>query len=228
MRHRSGLIRISITPHYESHPMSKVTKATPASTTSPEAAFWNWFVANQAAIAKVPSFTEPIAQQALQELRKVDPRLHFVLGVASPLELITTASGNKEVFPVVQRLVAAAPPIPGWQVIAFLPRCSPSLGVRYIDAHTISEADLSVRISPATTTTVDIEVFVRGVSSVNSQTFEAAYWMFYSALGEYDMATRVRCFTIDPGDGTEDCALAFADLAPVVDAFKAKMPIPSV
>jgi hypothetical protein len=89
---------------------------------SVEARFWKWFVAHKDAVATIRHANEPIANELAVELRKVHPRLVFEMGLGTPKELIISASGERDGFPAVKRLVAAAPAIPGWVVIAFRPR----------------------------------------------------------------------------------------------------------
>ncbi|MEM7040097.1 MAG: hypothetical protein AAF570_24205, partial [Bacteroidota bacterium] len=56
------------------------------------------------------------------KIRAFDSNLTFLMGgKEEELELIISAEGIRDHFPAVEALVAAAPKIPGWQVIAFKP-----------------------------------------------------------------------------------------------------------
>ena len=92
---------------------------------SSDAAFWQWFAANKDEVAKVKRADEPMADQLAAHLHAIDGGLTFELGVATTQhELIVSAAGIKSLFPVVKRVVAAAPPLPGWKIIAFRQRNS--------------------------------------------------------------------------------------------------------
>jgi hypothetical protein len=84
-------------------------------------AFWDWFVRNEARMRWIESGHDPRFDELLAKLREYCPRLCIEVGGApeGPVELIIGTEGRSEFFPYVRRLVAAAPPIGGWRVIAF-------------------------------------------------------------------------------------------------------------
>jgi hypothetical protein len=84
-------------------------------------AFWAWFTANADRYRDVEV---PEKDQLLDELEsrlhRYHPRLYFEVGgmPAGPRELVITAEGDASLFPTVERLVAAAPQIAGWEAVA--------------------------------------------------------------------------------------------------------------
>jgi hypothetical protein len=171
---------------------------------APETVFWNWFVANA---ARYHDFTPGSPEQAglFRDLDRALGRVHrglqfaFDGGGNAEREFIISADGNRELFPAVQRLVDAAPEIPGWRIIAFRPRMASlddiSLeipGVK-IEAKTLwyglaSEGDK-----------IGIALFLPGFEDVRSQpALMVALLMLDSALGEYDVETRVGSITTFP------------------------------
>jgi hypothetical protein len=69
--------------------------------------------------------TNRFADELAAQLHRIDPQLTFETRVAtSEHELIVSADGIWSAFPTVERLVAGAPPIPGWKITAFRPRKS--------------------------------------------------------------------------------------------------------
>jgi hypothetical protein len=99
---------------------------------APEKVFWAWFTANSNRVATIEHGHEPIAGELAAHLQAIDPDLTFEVGVKDkPRELIISAGGVKRAFPAVRRLVAAAPEIAGWTVIAFRPRSAGGLIVEF-------------------------------------------------------------------------------------------------
>lgn len=110
----------------------------------PERAFWVWFVEHQEPLRTAPldEFGLPdddgfLSADLLSHLQECD----FGLGCAmrdlpdGRRELILTADGDPELFPVVRRVAAAAPAggLPDWSVVALRPRpaAPPEDGERY-------------------------------------------------------------------------------------------------
>lgn len=89
-----------------------------------EAAFWDWFVKNEDALFAFNMGTDTIFQNIIKELRKVHRDLVFEIGPVQNgvREFVISAGGMTNAFPSVERLVAAAPPLPRWKIVAFRPR----------------------------------------------------------------------------------------------------------
>ena len=85
-------------------------------------AFWYWFRTNADRFrdVEVPE-KEQLLDEIQDALHRFHPELFFELGGApeGPSELVITAEGNAALFPIVEQLVATAPVVPGWQVVAF-------------------------------------------------------------------------------------------------------------
>jgi len=85
-------------------------------------AFWSWFLENQAALAGEHSELAELLDELLEELHLVDPGLYFEIeSTARPRELVLTAAGHEELFPLVESLVASAPSLEGWEFTALKP-----------------------------------------------------------------------------------------------------------
>src|SRR5690349_9585027 len=95
----------------------------PVAVVDKDPAFWKWVAANVDGLKAVKTGREPVTEQLSQHLESIAPGLVFELGVGrEEFELIISADGKKDLFPVVKRLVSAAPQLPGTKVIAFRPR----------------------------------------------------------------------------------------------------------
>src|SRR6185369_14301859 len=86
--------------------------------------FWEWFVRNEARMRLIESGHDPRLDELLAKLHEYCRHLYVEVGgaPAGPVELVIKAEGRREFFPHVRRLVAAAPTIDGWRVIAFKPK----------------------------------------------------------------------------------------------------------
>jgi hypothetical protein len=84
--------------------------------------FWKWFERNEAELRCVSSDDDPICDEALFAIQRIDRRLYFEIGMnGTPSEFIVTASGRKSNFPLVEDVVAAAPSVAGWKFFALKP-----------------------------------------------------------------------------------------------------------
>lgn len=86
--------------------------------------FWDWFSTHEAEYRGLDDAgacpqTRLEAFEAV--LHTVDPGLGFEVGTAGDglHELVISADGDPDAFDSVRRVVAAAPSIPGWRVLAF-------------------------------------------------------------------------------------------------------------
>lgn len=100
--------------------------------------FWNWFAANQHAYLFLrdaePEETKRLIEAFTEQLHAYCNRLFFLIGGRGDKgiqELIITADGDTDYFPQVEALVAAAPPIEGWKIIAFKPPMGRGFSTHY-------------------------------------------------------------------------------------------------
>jgi len=201
--------------------LASTTSCNRGATASRDAAFWAWFASHQTDLAKVERADEPIANDLGRELHKVDARLAFELGVkVSPHELIISADGAVSAFPAVKRLVAAAPAVPGWKVIAFRPRLGTSYAIELGDGSKLSGDDISFRVIGAKDGKLDVALYVKAMATVSNATKQAVFLQLDSALGEYDVETRLGTIDIEPGMSMPNDARPFRDLPGAVDAVK--------
>jgi len=104
-----------------------------SATESPESKFWTWFEAEHDRFRNIDKAKdgEEMLDLLLARLHAYDRELFFE--VSQPLddgsnELIISAEGVRAKFPKVEALIAAAPKLPNWKVIAF----KPALGFGFV------------------------------------------------------------------------------------------------
>ena len=86
------------------------------------AEFWAWFVQHASDLARARPDESPVLEELLQSLQGIDSGLFYEICTdSSPHELIVTAEGRRELFPLVEAVVAAAPRLDGWICIALKP-----------------------------------------------------------------------------------------------------------
>lgn len=86
--------------------------------------FWTWFAAREERYRSLDGEGAHELLDALEaRLSACAPGVWFEIGGRreGPRELVLTAGGDPRLFEDVRQLVAAAPPLPAWRVIAFKP-----------------------------------------------------------------------------------------------------------
>jgi hypothetical protein len=85
--------------------------------------FWDLFRLRAAALAAIESADDPTYDELLEKLHRIDPGLYFELS-SNPgaCELIVTAEGERDLFPLARTVVGAAPMVDGWTIQALKPK----------------------------------------------------------------------------------------------------------
>jgi hypothetical protein len=211
-------------------PQVEVVAAAPVPAAKPavvdrDPAFWKWIAANVEGLKAVKTGREPVTDQLSQELEKVEPGLVFELGIGrEPFELIISADGKKELFPVVKRLVAAAPEIPGTKVIAFRPRKDIDGFSMQIGEGKLAGKDLLFVAGPDLDRKglIAVDLFVQGMKSEDDEARRnAAFMLLEASVGEFDLETKIGGIEIKPAPDKADPALKpLKDLPATLDSWK--------
>lgn len=187
----------------------------------PNAAFWDWFRAHAAEVATVQRGDEKIADRLAAELHKIDARLTFEVGVRNtPKELIVSADGIRDAFPAVQRLVAAAPPVAGWRVIAFRPR-KKIAGIGMGGGRKLDVDDVAFEVLGQHAGTIDVRLYAPGIGGADDNAAkQIGYLLLDAVLGEYDVETKLAGIDWKPATARPAAARPLHELAAVVDRVK--------
>ncbi len=159
----------------------------------PRLQFWRWFAKNEPRYFVLdPSRRdelERLFQDLAGRLAKVHPDLTFEFGpISTPRQLVISAGGIRTAFGAVTTLVAAAPHLEKWKIIAFRPRhelCAVQIeGVR-VDPDKVHFALLDDGKKAG------VYLFIPGY--VESQIIykQIGYLLLDTALGEFDVETKV-------------------------------------
>jgi len=109
---------------------------------SREERFWDWFVENSDRIFDFESHQDAVFRDLGRALSKVNRDLAFEFGPPeTPREFIVSAEGIEELFPFVERLVAAAPSLPQWRVLAFRQPGDPGATIQFA-GHEFGPSDI--------------------------------------------------------------------------------------
>jgi len=199
---------------------SREAKPAAAGLASAETTFWQWFVAHKSEVATIKHANEPIANQLAEQLHHIDANLTFEMSVGEgEPELIISADGIQRAFPAVKRLVAAAPPIPGWKVIAFRQR-KEGESIKLGDGTKLNHASLRFQVLGSDASKIDIAIYVKSADPVPDAVKKAVFLLLDAALGEYDVETRLGAIDIEPAAKAPAKARPFPELVKVVDAMK--------
>jgi hypothetical protein len=159
---------------------------------NPHKRFWKWFEDNANTLAAVRSGEDPILNKLTLELRKVHPGLGFEMGFGNDgqLEFIVSANGVRSVFPMVEQLVADAPMLTNWRIIAFRQPKGEVPGIRY-EGLSLKGEDVWFSYKHRMGK-VDLTIYIRGLSPENKkQAIGASFIMLDNELGEYLATTGI-------------------------------------
>ncbi len=181
--------------------------AAPGHGSSREAAFWQWFQANEARIRQAferrteePEALQAVTLEAGEAFGTLGGGLSFEYGKAGDgtYEFVVSAEGLRENIPRVLAAVESAPEVAGWRFVAFRPR-NPSfhdLAVRMGDVE-ITPESIWYRMARADGQ-VDLVIAMKDLDAGNEGPLtRIAFILLDQALGEYDVMTKIRHVDFD-------------------------------
>ena len=191
--------------------------------------FWSWFSRNEGRLREIDGPEAPVLEELQREIKRVDSGLTFQFGPTAEggHDFVVSADGIRERFAAVERLVAAAPEIPGWKIIAFRPRIGVDFTVQF-NGLELGPADLWFVAEPEDRQ-VGLTLCIRGLppdEEGRAPYQNAAYIMLDSILGEYDVTTKIQWIEwqpLPPDPGALGLR-PLAELPEVVDSMTASGP----
>lgn len=182
--------------------------------------FWNWFVSHEPELFSFDpardAERERIFDGVACELQKVDRDLAFEFGPKEARrEFVVSASGIKRAFPAVVTLVAAAPTLKRWKLIAFRPRRSPN--VVEFRGKRVDPRDVQVTLLD-NGKIAGVVLFIPGFREDDVDFKQIGYLMLDEALGEYDVECRVGLIEmLSPNRQTDGKRYPLIELGPLFD-----------
>ena len=189
-------------------------------------AFWNWFVEHEPKLFDLDLVREVEQQRIFDEvaraLQKVHLDLTFEFGPKNTKrEFVISAGGIKRAFPAIVSLVAAAPALERWEVIAFRPRRPPmiiELGEKRVDPRSVRFTLLD------NGKMAGISLFIPGFREDDLDLKQIGYLLLDEALGEYDVETRLGLIEfLSPDARTDGERFPLIELAPLFDRLVARI-----
>jgi hypothetical protein len=156
--------------------------------------FWFWFDDNKSLYEMMQGNQDDKLNLIINELRKITDGLSVEITVNQPIkELTISAEGNIEKFPIVKEIVAKAPTIVGWKVIAFRQPVEKDFTLEYGD---IRLTPSKLHYSPVTDgDSLDIIVFGEGFKDYNqNELAQYGLIMLDNLMGEYNCVAKVRYY----------------------------------
>jgi len=157
--------------------------------------FWDWVRENTPATDATTQELIRFVSAANERLHALAPGLAFEAGAigASQPCIVISADGIRDLFPAVESLVAAAGPIPGWQIHAFRQPRDPS-DIDY-GGKTFRPSDVwfeAYRIDGDGGGEIGLNLHVTGFDPSNPSIEGGAAFIFLDAvLGEHAVATKI-------------------------------------
>jgi hypothetical protein len=192
---------------------------------SPQARFWRWFRSNGARLRAMMYDGEDARDAATAEMRdavaEVEPGLilEFGPGTDEAHDLIISADGRRERVDPIKDLVAAAPAIPGWEVIAFRPRMTLDDLAINVHGEQIGTDDVWFRVEEDADG-LALTLYVRGLTPKNER-FRGlgASLLAEHAVGERDALTLLSGLRVEtlPADPRRAGLRPFGELVAVFD-----------
>lgn len=188
-------------------------------------AFWRWFTTHQAELRTIRTAREPIADALATQLHAIDRNLTFETGEPAPKlrELIISADGVRGAFPSVQRLMVAAPKLPGWKLTGFRPR-QPGFIVVMQDGARLDPSKVWFRVVHAAEgKPIDVLFYIEGIRPGDGERMRGPFFLLLDGtLGEYDVETQLGGFELMAAPAQPKAAglQPLSALAAVVDACK--------
>lgn len=159
--------------------------------------FWQWFAANEEQLYLMDGPTSEKMGELAAKLRVMDESLGCEIGPApdNKKEFAVSANSHVELFPIVEKIAASAPPLKHWKIVAFRQPVPPEM-LQFLSASAVSESskekftvsakDMRFAMNPSG----DLTLYLKDYSGLEQQQ-RMAEMMVQQAVGEYDFAMKI-------------------------------------
>ena len=185
--------------------------------------FWNWFVNNKTKLENInDNNRDELLDAVLEQLHKINDGLSVEISneFEGIRDIVISAEGDKSNFPIVTKIVSAAPQIQGWTITAFRQPVGIDFTLEYKNLKfTPSEMFFSPLVREES---LDLIIYAKGIKGQDSNTV-AHYGLITmdNVLGEYDCVTKVRYYDFHDLDDKVDKSslLPLTQVRSFVDSF---------
>jgi hypothetical protein len=181
-------------------------------------AFWTWLVSRQSDLNAMDSPEEPFWDEMLERLKTLNDGLWFEVSAPGEgdREIVITAQGDWELFPLVEAMVSVAPELPGWSAVAL----KPAMGFGFTIGYRGLELDpqgiwFEPLVDPDAPEVLGLRVAVQGFNDDQEEDFANGLLLVLdTALGERAAATDVDLVDVCevPADPDDEGFLPFTEL----------------
>jgi hypothetical protein len=155
--------------------------------------FWTWFAANATRLREEPD-GDAVCDEITEQLVEVGEGLVGEISRTASRDhatLVVSADGNAELFPAVEAIVAEAPTVAHWEILAFRPPADPNdPGVLEMDGTKLAIADIRF-VHSISEGKLELDVFVPGYVDDDETIGALCFIALDHTVGEYRMETRV-------------------------------------
>jgi len=162
-------------------------------------AFWSLFRERARDLAVAGAADCAVYDQLLEQLQKVAPGLYLEF-CSDPheCELIVTAEGNRDLFPIARAIVAAAPAIEGWTIRALKPKIGFPKTTRW-EGFTLRIDDIVFDPLELDGSDLGLRIFVPGIEAKDVENaHNAVLRALDHGLGEEKFAETVQSTEVRP------------------------------
>ncbi len=188
-----------------------------------ETKFWEWFEENSEEIFNFEKNQDEVFKKINGRLRKISKGLGFMFGpkIGKKREFIITASGVKHIFPVVEKIVAAAPKLKKWKITAFVPP-SKKLENMGLEGLTLWPKDMYFFHELGESNKINLKLYIKDFVEGDQRYIQLSFIILDNIIGEYAVVTKVGFvdFYLLPAKKKRDELHPLKDLRGIIDKIK--------
>lgn len=181
---------------------------------------WIWFERRLAEFDDL-SGNNPIYEKFHKELSMVHPSLVFEISdreESGVHTLVISCDGIREGIASVEALVAKAPSIESWRIVAFRPAIDKSITIEGDDGLKLSTDDILCDYRAMQNNTVHVTLYIDGINDANKENYlRAAFVILDAAVGEFRAMTKIGELDLLPTPSDSKSLYPLRKLASVLD-----------
>jgi hypothetical protein len=161
--------------------------------------FWDYFLLRKADMERFKNVNDPVYDDVLRVLQRINAGLWFEFCTTPGVnELIISADGNKDLFPLVEEVVQAAPDTGDWEIVALKPKRGYPVSTTWKGV-TVAIGEVLVVPVFKQTGEMGLRMYVPGLDASNSQDLHNALLRALDAgLGERHFAESIQATWVYP------------------------------